>query len=86
MSDTGTPPPTPNPPPLQGDASPIAPPRRDGCLTAFMVTAGVVLLFPGLCFLAFGSDAGAFVPIGLILIGGAIFLFIRAATPPGPRH
>ena len=85
MSDTGTPPPAPEPP-LQEDASPIAPSRRDGCLTAFMVTAGVVLLFPGLCFLAFGSDAGAFVPIGLILIGIAIFLFIRAATPPRPRQ
>lgn len=85
MSDTSTPPPTPKPP-LQEDASPIAPPRRDGCLTAFMVIAGVVLLFPGLCFLAFGGQAGAFVLIGLVLVGSAIFLFIRAATPPRPRQ
>ncbi|MCP3395879.1 hypothetical protein [Bradyrhizobium sp. CCGB20] len=85
MSDTGTPPPAPKPP-LQEDASPAAPPQRSGCLTAFMVIAGVVLLFPGLCFLAFGAQAGAFVPIGLVLIGIAIFLFIRVATPPGPRQ
>ncbi|MDA9399962.1 MULTISPECIES: hypothetical protein [Bradyrhizobium] len=85
MSDTGAPPPTPEPPP-QEDASAMAPPRRSGCLTAFMVIAGVALLFPGLCFLAFAGQADAFVPIGLVLIGIAIFLFIRVATPPKPRQ
>jgi hypothetical protein len=82
MSDTDTPPPK---PPLQEDASPILPPRRDGCLTAFMVVAGIVLLFPGLCFLVFAGQGAPFALIGLILIGGAIFLFIRAATPPTPK-
>jgi hypothetical protein len=62
------------------------PPRRDGCLTAFMVVAGIVLLFPGLCFMAFAGDAGAFGLIGLVLIGSSIFLFIRAASPPKPRQ
>ncbi|AND93602.1 hypothetical protein [Bradyrhizobium diazoefficiens] len=81
MSDTGTPPPTPTP---QGDAPPMAPPRRDGRLTAFMVIAGVVLLFPGLCFLAFGGQGAPFVLIGLVPVGIAIFLFIRAASPPKP--
>jgi len=85
VSDTGTPPPTPKPP-LQADAPPLAPPRRDGCLTAFMVVAGLVLLFPGLCFLAFGGQGAPFVLIGFVLIGIAIFLFIRAATPPKPRQ
>jgi hypothetical protein len=86
MSDTGTPPQTPKPPPPDIDASPILPPRRDGCLTAFMVVAGVVLLFPGICFLAFAGNAGPFGVIGLVLIGFAIFLFIRAAIPPKPRQ
>ncbi|EJN12596.1 hypothetical protein PMI42_04084 [Bradyrhizobium sp. YR681] len=84
MSDTGTPPPAPQPP-LQEDASPTAPPQRNGCLTAFMVVAGVVLLFPGLCFMAFAGQADAFGLIGLVLIGISIFLFIRVATPPKPR-
>jgi len=51
-----------------------------------MVAGGVVLLLLGLCFLAFGSQAAPFALIGLVLIGLAIFLFIRAAGPaaPGP--
>jgi hypothetical protein len=51
-----------------------------------MVVAGVVLLFPGLCFLAFGGQGAPVVLIGFVLIGIAIFLFIRAATPPKPRQ
>ena len=31
----------------------VAPPQRNGCLTAFLVLAGVVLLLPGLCTMAF---------------------------------
>jgi len=30
-----------------------APPQRNGCLTAFMVLVGVILLLPGLCTMAF---------------------------------
>lgn len=84
MSDT-TPPAPPPEPPLQEGASPILPPRRNGWLTAFMVIAGIVLLAPGICFLAFANDAAPLGLIGFVLIGGAIFLFIRAATPPKPR-
>ncbi|QPF87928.1 hypothetical protein IC762_01470 [Bradyrhizobium genosp. L] len=61
---------------------PPPPPRRDGCLTAFMVVVGLVLLFPGICFLAFASNAAPLGLIGFVLVGSAIFLFIRAATPP----
>lgn len=85
MSDTGTPPPAPEQP-ADVPVAPPLPPRRDGCLTAFMVTAGVVLLFPGLCFLAFAGQGAPFVLIGLVLVGFAIFLFIRVATPPKPRQ
>ena len=87
MSDSSPPPPVPpEPPPQDVPASPIAPAKRDGCLTALMVAGGVVLLLPGICFLAFGSQAAPFALIGLVLIGLAIFLFIRAAGPaaPGP--
>ncbi|MBW7964030.1 hypothetical protein [Bradyrhizobium sp. BR 10261] len=83
MSDTGITPPT---LPPQEDTPSTAPPQRDGCLTAFMVVTGIVLLFPGLCFMAFAGQGGAFVLIGLVLIGTAIFLFIRVATPPKPRQ
>jgi hypothetical protein len=31
------------------------PPSRSGCLTAFMVIAGIVLLLPGLCTLIIGA-------------------------------
>jgi hypothetical protein len=46
MSDTGHPPPAP---------PPVPPPQRSGCLTAFMVIVGLVLLLPGVCALYFGS-------------------------------
>jgi hypothetical protein len=34
---------------------PPAPPPRSGCMTAFMVIAGIVLLLPGLCTLLIGA-------------------------------
>ena len=50
MSDTENPPP----------ASPPTgmPPPRSGCLTAFMVLVGIVLLLPGLCAVIFGVTHG----------------------------
>jgi hypothetical protein len=53
MSYFDRPPPGPdNVPPL-----PSPPPPRDGCQTALLILAGVVLLFPGLCTWAiFGWD------------------------------
>ena len=59
-----------------------------GCLTAFMVIAGVVLLLPGLCALVFGAgslfsssyDSGftLFILFGLLVGFGGVMM-IRAA-------
>jgi hypothetical protein len=46
MSDPNSPPPM--------SVRPSVPPPRSGCLTAFMVIAGIILLLPGLCALVFG--------------------------------
>jgi hypothetical protein len=87
MSDASTPPPVPEaPPPDNPPASLPAPARRDGCVTALMVVGGLVLLFPGLCFLAFAGNSGVLGLIGLVLAGCALFLLIRAAIPPTPRQ
>jgi hypothetical protein len=44
--------------PINPDGSPPLPPplppERSGCLTALMVTIGIILLLPGLCALLFG--------------------------------
>ena len=86
MSDTGTPPPAPEASPPDIPASLPAPAQRDGCVTALMVVGGLVLLFPGLCFLAFAGNSGVLGLIGLVLAGCALFLLIRAAIPPTPRQ
>jgi hypothetical protein len=80
-----------NPPPISGDALP--PPPRNGCLTAFMFLAGIILLLPGLCALIFGGmalsqpnfDSGfvPFVVFGLLVGFGGVML-IRAAIR-GPQ-
>ena len=44
-----------------------APPQRNGCLTAFMVLVGVILLLPGLCTMGF-SRGGVSDPIALIAL------------------
>jgi uncharacterized membrane protein YjjB (DUF3815 family) len=69
-----------------------APPPRNGCLTAFMVLAGIVMLLPGLCALIFGFaslseshyDSGftPFIVVGL-LVGFAGIMLIRAAIRGG---
>jgi hypothetical protein len=77
MSDLGRRP-SPAPPPQQ----------RSGCLTAFMVVVGIILLLPGLCALIFGaaslsggsfpSDFLSFIVTGL-LVGCAGVMLIWAA-------
>jgi hypothetical protein len=71
------------------------PPPRNGCLTAFMVLVGVVLLLPGLCAAIFGVgsiidiqhyDSMFTVPIlvGLLLGVGGIMLIQAAIRGPRP--
>jgi hypothetical protein len=36
---------------------PPLPTRRSGCLTVFMIIAGLILLLPGLCAIIFGFSA-----------------------------
>ena len=88
MSDADTPPAPPSLPPVP------PPPPRHGCLTAFMVIVGIVLLLPGLCAIVFGVgslsgssyDSGftPFVVVGLLVGFGGIML-IRAAIR-GPQR
>ena len=86
MSHGDMPPPQP-PIPEPGGLPP--PPPRNGCLTAFMVIIGIILLLPGLCALIFGvgsltSSGGfesgilPFVLVGL-MVGAAGVLMIRWA-------
>ena len=92
MSDAESPPPTPDLPSVPPPAG--TPPPRSGCLTAFMVVVGVVLLLPGLCALVFGAgslfsssyDSGftPFILFGLLVGFGGVMM-IRAALR-GPRR
>jgi hypothetical protein len=81
MSYGDTPPTLPPPPPG-------LPPQRNGCLTAFMVIGGIILLLPGLCALIFGigslTSGGLdgimpFVLLGL-MVGAVGVLMIRWAV------
>ena len=73
------------PPPL------VPPAGRNGCLTALMAIAGVILLLPGLCAVISGAASlynlqSDFIPLvlaGLVFGGGGVAL-IRAALR-GPR-
>jgi hypothetical protein len=84
MSTSDVPPP---PPPIPEPSG--LPPPRSGCLTAFMVIVGVILLLPGLCAVIFGigsltSPGGfesailPFVLVGL-MVGAVGVLMIRWA-------
>jgi uncharacterized membrane protein YraQ (UPF0718 family) len=86
MSYSDMPPPQ---PPIREPGGLPPPPPRNGCLTAFMVIVGIVLLLPGLCALIFGigsltSPGGfesgilPFVLVGL-MVGAAGVLMIRRA-------
>ena len=73
------------------DLSPTEPPppSRNGCLTALMVVAGIVMLLPGLCSLLFGGAMltggdridGSILMIFMVTLGIALIgiLLIRAA-------
>ena len=85
MSET-QPPPT--PPPL----SPRLPPeQRNGCLTAFLIVSGIILLLPGLCSLIFvfgglvksAEDIQFVVALGLVGCGGiaTIWWAVRRRGP-----
>jgi hypothetical protein len=89
MSYGDLPPTRPEPP-----VSPLPPPPRHGCLTAFMVLVGIVLLLPGLCAVIFGVaslsqsrvDSGfmPFVIIGLLVGFGGVMLIRSAIRGPRP--
>ena len=91
MSDTDNPPPGATPEPPKISASGAAPPQRNGCLTAFMVLVGVVLLLPGVCTLAFlGGGPSASDPtmslialITFLIALGGIALIVFALRRPG---
>jgi hypothetical protein len=73
---------------MSDEYRPPPPAPRSGCLTAFMILAGIILLLPGLCALLFGgmaltqqhfeSDLLPFIIVGL-LVGGLGTVLIRAA-------
>jgi hypothetical protein len=86
MSPSDTPP---SQPPLAGPGGMPPSPPRHGCLTAFMVIVGIILLLPGLCALVFGigsltspggfeKDILPFVLVGL-MVGAVGVLMIRWA-------
>jgi hypothetical protein len=83
-----------NPPTPPGLPQVPSPPPRHGCLTAFMVIVGIVLLLPGLCAVVFGVaslsgphyDPGftPFVVVGLLVGFGGIMLIRSAIRGPQP--
>lgn len=79
MSDDGTTPPAQKPPFPDAEAFPTAPPQRSGCATAFMVVGGLLLLLPGMCFLAVGGNSSGLALIGLVLLCAAAALLLSAA-------
>lgn len=94
MSDAGNPPsPAPNTPPPESYPPPSPPRQRNGCLTAIMVLAGVIMLLPGLCALLFGGMSltqaridptiTPFVMMGLLVGFGGIALIWVAIKGAG---
>ncbi len=76
MSDADMPPPPSEaPPPVPMPP----PPPRSGCMTAFMVIAGIILLLPGVCALGFGvatlADPSAAGIMPLVLLGLLVGFF-----------
>jgi hypothetical protein len=87
MSDSDSPAPAP------GTVSTPSPPPRHGCLTAFMVLVGIVLLLPGLCAVVFSATAvfsryesgfTPFIVAGLLVGFGGIMLIREAIRGPRP--
>jgi hypothetical protein len=85
VSDSQTPATAPPP------GAPQSPPRH-GCLTAFMVIVGIIMLLPGLCALIFGIggiskgvyDTGMMPLIVLGLMAGALGVVMIRAAIRGP--
>ena len=80
------PPATPEPPPIPAPTA--AAPPRNGCLTAFLVLVGVVLLLPGLCtmvFLGGGYSDPTMSLIALvtflIALGGIVLIVLALRRP-----
>ena len=75
MSDADTPPTPPVPP---HPAPP--PPQRSGCMTAFMLVTGLILLLPGICGLIFssGGPSNPLATLGIAVGVGGIVLIIAA--------
>jgi hypothetical protein len=75
-------------PPTERAPPAVPPPERHGCLTAFMVIGGVILLLPGLCALVFGlgslkeGSLGGILPFVLagLVVGACGVLMIRWAV------
>ena len=72
-------------------STPPPPTQRNGCLTALMILAGVILLLPGICaFLVLGFDSSmlrdaAALSLGLMFLAigaGGIVLIWFAIRPP----
>jgi len=71
------------------DVPPPPPAQRNGCLTAIMVVAGLIMLLPGLCAIIFGVGSltnSSMEPIVMVLVLLGLFvgflgiLLIRAAV------
>jgi hypothetical protein len=85
--------PEPPPPPPSVPPGPLPPAQRSGCLTAFMLLAGLILLLPGLCAILFGVGAltdSSFDPTLalLVLLGlfvGFLGIMLIRAGMKGPR-
>jgi hypothetical protein len=79
-------------PPDRPSPPPVPLPPRSGCLTAFMVLVGIIMLLPGLCALIFGIgsithgafDTGMMPLIVLGLMAGALGVVMIRAAIRGP--
>jgi hypothetical protein len=82
----------PSAPEGQKPAPPPPAAERSGCLTAFMILGGIVLLFPGLCAIFFvfvdwkGALSGSFLPVLAVCLAIAFggIMLIREGVR-GPR-
>jgi hypothetical protein len=67
------------------------PPPRSGCLTAFLIALGAVLLLPGICALGFASTDRSMLtdPTGLAILfvclaiaaGGILLIWLAIRSP-----
>ena len=73
------------------NTAPVGPPRS-GCMTAFMILVGIVLLLPGVCVLVIAGEAPNqvqlqaglipfFVTVFLAGLGGVVLIWKAIAGP-----